>query len=135
MLPHFINEETRALVDQIFEKIKNNVMISLTMEPEEMQIEGNASALDDEEENARTYKWIRDQIDDGNDWAWCSVTVTVTLGTFSGSDSLGGCSYESEKAFRVPGGYYSDMVWEATQACAYEITQSIETLRKLELIP
>ena len=133
MLP-LISAEMRVLVDQIVERIKDKVTIELKMEPEEMQIEGNASCID-EKTDAETCRWIRSQIESGNDWAWCATSVTATIGSYSGSDSLCGCSYHSEADFRTPGGYFSDMVSEATEACAYEIALSIETLRKLELIP
>lgn len=126
--------ELEKLANEIMLKIKDRVEIRLSMEPEDIPIEGNASALTPEEDEI-TYKWIRDQLKSGNDWAWCHVTVTATFGKFIGYDSLGGCSYESEKDFRQPGGYYDDMVSQATRECAKQIAQSILSLKKLELIP
>lgn len=56
---------------------------------------------------------IRQGIERGNEWAWCSVTVTARWLGHEGSDHLGGCFYGSEAEFRRPGGYFDDMVCEA----------------------
>lgn len=53
---------------------RSDVTFTLHCEPEEMQIEGNASAIGPKED-AETYAWIRDQLDRGNDWAWCCAHV------------------------------------------------------------
>lgn len=58
--------------------------------------------------------WIRSELDSGNQWAWCDVTVTAHWDEFEGtSDWLGGCSYTGEEQFREPGGYFDDMKREA----------------------
>lgn len=69
---------------------------------------------------------IRRNIDAGNIWAWCSVTVTARWLGHSGSDSLGACSYASEQEFRAPGGYYDDMVKNALR----ELRDAIERSSK-----
>lgn len=72
-------------------------------------IEGNASAVDSVID-AEVEAWIRKELLDGNDWAWCDITVTLRhpeLGEVS--DSLCSCSYENEQAFKEDG-YYRDMV-------------------------
>lgn len=95
-----------------------DVTFTIECEHEEEPIEGNASAIDPETD-AETCKWIRDQLDRGNEWAWCSVKVTAKLKTAStlveleGADYLGCCSYKSEEDFRQPGGYFDDMKHEA----------------------
>jgi hypothetical protein len=124
----------KEMIELIFNKIKGNVWITLSMYPETMPLEGNASCID-EETDAANNEWIRSEIESGNDWAWCHVRVTATLGAFSGSDSIGGCSCRSEDDFRNTSGYFADMVAEATLACAHEIAESIDALRRLELIP
>lgn len=52
-------------------------------------------------DDAKDMEWIRTQVDAGNMWAWCVVTVEATLGDGEaiGQATLGGCSYESRKAF------------------------------------
>lgn len=55
-------------------------------------------------DDAQTTEWIRAQVDAGNMWAWCVVTVTATLsdggvGKVVGRSTLGGNSYESRAAF------------------------------------
>ena len=85
--------------------------ITIECEPSDLQIEGNASAIDPEQDE-RTYRYIRRHLDRGNTWAWCTVIVRATWGGFEGRSVLGGCSYPSERAFKR-GGYWPDMVAEA----------------------
>lgn len=77
--------------------------ISVRCEPEDIPFESNASAIGSKED-AET-NWIRAELDNGNQWAWCCVVVTASLADeagryyLTGTASLGGCSYESRKAF------------------------------------
>lgn len=91
------------------ESLAKLATVTLRCEPEDVEIEGNASAIGPKED-AETYAWIRDQLARGNDWAWCHVVVTAEYDGLTASDSLGCCSYESEADFCKPGGYYDDMV-------------------------
>ncbi len=84
----------------------NDVKFTIVCEPE---IESYHGHFDDIE----TIKWISRQLDVGNDWAWCQVTVIAKFGSLTGRDSLGGCSYESERKFCGPGEYFDDMKVEA----------------------
>ena len=77
--------------------------------PESMQIEGNAMVSGDDEEDRKCEQWIHDQLESGNDWAWCCIKVTARLGPFEGFDCLGGCSYLSEADFMTEDGYYPGM--------------------------
>jgi hypothetical protein len=79
---------------------------------EHTPIEGNASATEEPELDEQTNAWIRAELNRGNDWAWCTVTVTATYDGVQGADSLGCCSYKSEGDFKR-GGYYGDMRREA----------------------
>jgi len=87
----------------------------LTCECEPEPIEGNCSAWDPETD-AETARWILKELEAGNEWAWCCVTVTTSLEidgkTYKGFASLGCCSYESEADFRNTD-YYSDLCLEA----------------------
>lgn len=58
---------------------------------------------------------IKQKYDEGNDWAWCCVKVTVfhaEEATFKSTQYLGGCSYENEEDFKKDL-YYKGMVNEA----------------------
>lgn len=61
---------------------------------------------------------VWEQLESGNDWAWCWVKVSLNdpqTGDELAYDSLGCCSYASEKDF-ITGGYFVDMVrncWES----------------------
>ncbi len=84
----------------------------VTCMPDDTSIEGNASAIDDETDKAICNS-IREELDSGNQWAWCTVIVTCyydggRLHGITGKDCLGGCSYKDEQGF-VDGGYFEDM--------------------------
>lgn len=42
-------------------------------------------------------------------WGWCHIIVTASWKGLSASDTLGGCSYESEEDFRSSWPYFEDM--------------------------
>lgn len=88
-----------------------DVEFSIECLPEGLQIEGNASAID-EETDKEIADNIYEQLDNGNMWAWCCVKVTASYKGIEGTDYLGGCSYKSEKDFKSDG-YYSDMKQQA----------------------
>ena len=87
---------------------KDDVDFTLYWDPESDAPEGNF-------DNPEDVEWIRQQLEAGNEWAWCQVQVKATWTDpetdeeYEGSDYLGGCSYESEESFKQPGGYYDDM--------------------------
>lgn len=93
------------------------IEVTYTLEcyPETTEIEGNASAVDDDTDR-ETNEWVRDQLRSGNQWAWGRARVIASVEvdgeTFEGSDSLGCCSYLSEQDFRADQ-YYTDMCAEA----------------------
>lgn len=101
--------------------------IEFTVEclPEGWAIEGNASAID-EETDAQIEQEIRDQLEAGNEWAWCAVRVKATAYDAQGEqiaygeDFLGGCSYASEADF-LACGCYEDMRDIARDDCEQEI--------------
>lgn len=101
------------------------VVIELFCEPEEISIEGNALASGDDEQDREAEQWIRDQLDRGNDWAWCTAHVRVTYKDILVADEyLGGCSYESANDFKK-GGYYDDMV----DTCIDQINEQLTKLK------
>lgn len=71
-----------------------------------------------EDENAAQVKWIRDELESGNEWAWFVAKVTAThpdIPDLEGVDYLGACSYTSAEDFKTPGGYYDYMKEEAAR--------------------
>lgn len=88
------------------------IEITVSAEPDDTPIEGNASAID-AETDAETEAEIKRQLDLGNIWAWAYVRVRVTYrGVLSADAGIGSCSYKSEKDFRNDNGYYLQLVDE-----------------------
>jgi hypothetical protein len=108
----------------------DEVDFSIELRPEHTQVEGNCSAID-EETDEQTKTWIYEQLEGGNDWAWCCVRVVARWEGFEGDDFLGCCSYLSEGDFKV-GGYYEDMKQQALDDLNRTISEVSGKLEALE---
>ncbi len=97
--------------------------------PEDAQIEGNASAID-EETDERTNRYIYEQLEAGNEWAWCTVKVTAAYGEMHGTAYLGCCSYKSQDDFEKDA-YYVDIKSEALDDLFQEITDAKKRIVKI----
>lgn len=75
------------------------ITLRIRVEPEELDYRGNCSATGDEARDREAEDWITHQLARGNIFAWCWISVEVSCGPFTGSDSLGGCSYASREDF------------------------------------
>ncbi len=73
------------------------VEFSFSIETEDAAIEGNAMASGDDAIDEETNDWVRREIARGNLAAWCYVVVKVEWNGYRAFDSLGCCSYRSEK--------------------------------------
>jgi len=113
------------------EKLKKLAAIVISCEEEHVPVRGNALVSGDAEEDRRHEDMILEQLE-WNPWAWCSVKVTATLGSFQGSDYLGCCSYASEEDFKASGGYYDDMVDAAIEELTKELERAQKTLENVE---
>lgn len=113
--------ETRELMISWLTK---NAEVSLIAEPEMISVRGNALASGDDAEDRACEQAIEKRLDAGDLWAWCCVTVVVEWRGFKATDHLGACSYEDEKDFRQPGGYFDDMVRTAAEQIVDQLEQA-----------
>lgn len=109
------------------------VLVSLESQPDfdiniQPEEDGPKGWMDDE-----LVPYVLEQMEAGNEWAWCQVTVTASVGfddhRFTGGAFLGGCSYRNEEDFIKPEfvvypkgsgetkrtGYYQEMKVEAEE--------------------
>jgi hypothetical protein len=97
-------------------KIKDSqIVYSIECLPETTPLEGNVLASGNDAEDKAAEDGVRQQLEAGNEWAWCTVKVTAEIpGTeFKGVDYLGCCSYKSLENFIECNDYYADMKAEA----------------------
>lgn len=101
--------------------------ITLEIQPEDTEIRGNASAWGDGTDEAYADELIA-RVNAGDEWAWFCALVTAEYEGFTGSDSLGGCSYASRADFMSTeaNGYYADMQRAAISNLADEIIEAAE---------
>ena len=88
---------------------EKDVEFRLECESEHIPLRGNCMASGDKDIDEQCARDIEEQLDAGNEWAWCSVCVRGTFKGLEARDYLGGCSYASEEDFKAPGGYWDDM--------------------------
>jgi hypothetical protein len=93
---------------------EKEVEYTLTLEPEYMEVRGNAMASGDDAEDRKVEDAILRELE-WNPWAWCCMKVTASWRRIEGVDYLGGCSYKDEKEFKQPGGYWDDMKAQALE--------------------
>lgn len=98
-----------ATTSKLEKRIRAEIEIGLWCEPENVPYVGNCMASGDPKVNKRAENWIRRQLDGGNEWAWCQVTVAGRWNGLEERDYLGCCSYRSAADFRKPGDYFDDM--------------------------
>lgn len=119
--------------EELVKKLREVVTVQLNYWPCSDSIEGSF-ASGEEDVDRDNVQWVRDQLRDGNEWAWCDVKVTVTWKDWKADSTLCACTYESEKDFRESG-YYSDLVDECLNGMATRMFLVVEELQGLGVIP
>lgn len=78
------------------------VDFEIEVHQDDTPVRGNALASGDEDEDRACEDEILRRLDQGDVWAWACVRVIATCEGFRGESSwLGGCSYRSERDFRL----------------------------------
>lgn len=108
------------------DKIRKEATITVQCLPEDIEVRGNCMASGDDAVDKECEDRIVADLENGNDWAWCTVKVTAEWNGITGVDYLGCCSYDSEKDFRQPGGYFDNMVANVIA----EINQKARTIAR-----
>lgn len=106
---------------------EKDVTFEIIIHPEHMSIEGNVLASGDDAADRMAELAVRNDLESGNEWAWCEVEVKASWEGFEDSDYLGGCSYESEEAFKA-GGYFEDMKAIALSNLNFQLQSRAKTL-------
>lgn len=102
----------------------NEIRFILYCEPEDMPIRGNVMASGDDEADREAEDAVIADLESGNQWAWCCVTITAEWAGFTGRAVLGGVSHKAAEEFCIPGGYYDDMIHEALADLLNEIKEA-----------
>lgn len=93
----------------------DDVDISIHCEAEDIPVRGNLVDSGDAEQDKEMEDEVLDRLNDGDEWAWCSIEVRATHKGIYASEYLGGCSYVGERDFVKNSGYYEDMVQRAIE--------------------
>ena len=109
---------------------EKEVIFTITIEAESLHIEGNYLASGDPVADKESSDYIRAQLDEGNDWAWCAITVTADWDGHKGTSHVGACSYPSKAEF-LKDGYYHDLKMEALENLNDNLDQIEASIRRL----
>jgi hypothetical protein len=108
--------------------------ICVHAEPEDTHPEGQFASGDDEADREFVASALR-RLESGDTWAWAWVRVRVSWNGFTGEDSLGCCSYESEEDFREAGDYYEGMAQTALENLNQTLAELHAKLATLVVTP
>jgi hypothetical protein len=90
--------------------------IDLEAQPEDIPVRGNVLFSGDDELDREAENEVIEQLESGNEWAWCTVCVRVFWWDdgycYEAWDTLACCSYTDEQDF-MDCEYYDDMMYEA----------------------
>lgn len=102
--------------------------VEIIAEQDDIGVRGNAMCSDDPTFDKECEDEILRRLDQGDTWAWASVTVRVSYAGFVGEDYLGCCCYEDEADFVSNGAYYADMKATAFDDMVRKMRTTYETL-------
>lgn len=117
---------------KVRELTAEDVEFFLEIEDEDIPVRGNFASGDDAADKELEDSIIA-RLNGGDLWAWCCVKVTAKWKGWKGVDYLGACSYESEKDFKEPGGYYDDMKASALADLNKSLANCAGELSELEV--
>jgi len=100
----------------------------LICEPEQFTTPEEHLCTDEPEDDAKDCELIRQRLDSGDQWAWCSVRLVGRFRALECWDSLGSCNFESEDDFRQSG-YFADMQLEVLRQLQEEASNIAEFFR------
>lgn len=111
-----------------FEALAERATINVSAFQDDTPVRGNVMASGDDAADEAAENEVLARLNDGDIWAWASVTVEARFGDFVGKAHLGCCTYLHMEDFKTPGGYYDDMVTEAREDLAGELRRAWRTL-------
>ncbi len=108
---------------ELFAKVRQDVLVSVSAFPDETEIKGNALASGNDVLDRKAEDRIFRELDDGNIWAWCIINVELNYCGYNHVDHLGCCSYKDQQDFENSSGYYDDMVAVGVDAIVDQIIE------------
>jgi hypothetical protein len=119
------------LTKKQIEFLRKHAEIVVECLPEDISIKGNVLASGDDAEDKLAEDSIREDLENGNEWAWCTIKVSLQWKGYEGVDYLGACSYKSKSDFIEQDGYFPDMVASAFDDLVASIENDIESFKTL----
>lgn len=113
-----------------------DVTFTVRAEPEHEHPKDYFASGDDEIDKLDVINTL-DDLNRGNEWAWCTAVVTATWesksGTFTGTAALGCCNYASEEQFRSDAATMASMEAQALSDLNRTVAKMADALRELEV--
>jgi len=109
----------------------SGVTYRIEVEQDDIPVRGNALASGDDMLDRETEAEIIRRLNQGDVWAWATVSVIASCEGFEARAVIGGCSYADEADFRA-GPYYEDLCDEARVALQATIDDAKARLARAE---
>ncbi len=106
---------------------REEVTFTLSIEEEDHPMDFESDDPEKDEENKQE---LRERLDRGDIWAWCTVTVEARWKDIAGGTNLGGCSYEDEEDFRKDQ-YFEQLQEDALENLNNAITRMVHQVEPL----
>ena len=105
----------------------SNVNVTVKVEQSDIPVIGNVVGSGDDQYDKQMELQVLSELENGNVWAWCDVTVVVSLkgienANFSTFASLSGCCYENEANFKEDG------YFELVNQCLQQLNDAMKVL-------
>lgn len=117
-----------------------SLKFSIDVSEDDTPVRGNFMQTDDPEQDTADENEILSRLDNGDMYAWCSVTVTAKFGDLEGSDSLHACNFaanitdkEIEDWVKFEG--LKENAFANLMEKAAEIEKQIAALRQVVYLP
>ena len=106
---------------------RTQVEFEIIVHPEHTPLKGNVLVSGDDQTDTEAEEEIARQLENGNEWAWCTIEVKAKYKSLEASDYLGCCSYASEEDFKKDG-YYLDMKDRAFEELQNQVNEIVKDL-------
>jgi hypothetical protein len=107
---------------------ENMVAWSVEAMEEDILVRGNAVVSGNDEEDREIEDAIIQDLEDGNEWAWCTVAVRGQYKGLEAVEYLGACSYKDEEDFHK-GGYLEGMKKEVVDNLNRQVEAIMQDLK------
>lgn len=120
----------KTLKEHLLELLTTDADIEVFVAPDELEIRGNVVNSGDPIFDKEIEDEVIASVESGNEWSWAFIEVRASFAGVTGSDTMGGATYDDEEDFHKSGAY-EQMEKNAILNLADNITRQYDSLHTL----